>query len=276
MANVINPFGLTGAFYPFTVFNNYGLVVSENISPFSEKILSGYPPLTIYSLGLGLILTAITFIGNYKNIRKNSFALCLFVFSSILAIAMTRNMPVFALCMLPISLKNAYEAKWFIQYSWQKAFFCSVMLVVLIVSVIDGEFYSAAKVNRSFGLNIPTYGQEAIDFVKKNNLKGPIFNSFNVGSFLIWQLPDEKVFIDGRPEAYPTDFLQNVYIGMQTNQELFEKFSKQYNFNYIFWDKIDKSAQSLLFIDALKNNPKWQLVFEDNKYLIFTRKVSKN
>ena len=276
IANIINPFGLAGALYPFRIFDNYGVVVSENIPPFSQKGLSSYPPLVIYAFGLGIFFTIISFIANHKNIKKNIFNLSLFIISSILAIMMIRNMPIFALCMLPIVMKNIHEARWFISYSKQKAIIFAVMLAILIYSVIDNEFYSGAGIKRSFGLSIPPDGQKAVDFVQKNNLTGPILNSYNVGSFLIWQLPNEKIFIDGRPEAYPADFIKNVYIGMQIDPKLFEKYSEQYKFNYIFWDNMDKSELAQRFIETLKQNPKWFLAYEDNKFRIFIRNTPEN
>jgi hypothetical protein len=58
------------------------------------------------------------------------------------------------------------------------------------------------------------------------NLKGPIFNNFDIGSYLIFRLYNKslpagrQVFVDGRPEAYPASFFQITYILMQQDPKL--------------------------------------------------------
>lgn len=37
---------------------------------------------------------------------------------------------------------------------------------------------------------------------------GPLFNEFDDGGILIWFVPDRPVFVDGRVEAYPAEFLR--------------------------------------------------------------------
>ncbi|HUS52241.1 MAG TPA: hypothetical protein VMX77_02120, partial [Candidatus Bathyarchaeia archaeon] len=47
------------------------------------------------------------------------------------------------------------------------------------------------------------YVCQATEFLKKQPEKGNIFNSYEQGGFLIWQLPEYKVFVDGRMPAWP-------------------------------------------------------------------------
>jgi hypothetical protein len=42
------------------------------------------------------------------------------------------------------------------------------------------------------------------------NCPGPIYNEYADGGTLIWFLPEHRVFVDGRLEAYPPDFLLRV------------------------------------------------------------------
>ena len=48
----------------------------------------------------------------------------------------------------------------------------------------------------------------ATDTLNANGLTGPMFNSYNWGGYLIFNLPDEPVFVDGRTDLYGDDFLQ--------------------------------------------------------------------
>ena len=54
------------------------------------------------------------------------------------------------------------------------------------------------------------------EFFKQNNIKGPVFNNYDIGSYLIYHLYlKEPEFVDNRPEAYSVDFFKKTYIPMQ-------------------------------------------------------------
>ncbi len=50
-----------------------------------------------------------------------------------------------------------------------------------------------------------TYPYEAIDWLKQRKNQGNIFASYNWGGYLIWKLPEYKVFIDGRMPVWSKD-----------------------------------------------------------------------
>ena len=43
---------------------------------------------------------------------------------------------------------------------------------------------------------------KACDFIRANQLPGPLFNAYSWGGFLIWYLPEYPVSIDGRLNLY--------------------------------------------------------------------------
>lgn len=42
----------------------------------------------------------------------------------------------------------------------------------------------------------------AVNFVRQNRIRGPLFNNFDWGGFLIWYLPEYPVSLDGRTDLY--------------------------------------------------------------------------
>ena len=51
----------------------------------------------------------------------------------------------------------------------------------------------------------------ALRFLRTEQLRGPIFNNFDVGGYLIYSLyPRERVYVDNRPEAYPATFFAEI------------------------------------------------------------------
>lgn len=103
-----------------------------------------------------------------------------------------------------------------------------------------------------------------------------MFNNNSVGSFLIWKLPEEKVFFDTRPEAYPADFLQNVYVGMQEDPKKWELYSRQYNINFIFYDYFDTNDYAIKFLKDISHNSEWPLIYKDGWALIFIKRAVQN
>jgi hypothetical protein len=149
-------------------------------------------------------------------------------------------------------------------------------ITILLVLVIFWQGYSFISL-RGFGWNVPTGGQPAVDFFMKNNLPEPIFNNFDIGSYLDFTLyPKEKVFIDGRPEAYPASFLQNTYIPMQTDQKMFEKIDNTYHFNTIFFAHTDQTPWAAKFMAQIMNNPQWKLVYIDSSVVILIKNNEQN
>jgi len=278
--NFINPFFWKGALYPLFVFKNYGYSIIENKSPFFLKAW-GYPWLTTYALFAGIFLVGISFLVNYKNFRNNIFSFLLITAAAVMAFKMIRNYPIFALSMIPVVAKNFYESKGGVipKRSFKndtKLLIPAFFLLILILAVVRNNIYESAYPNKRFGLYVPKGAQAAVDFVRENNLKGPIFNNFDVGSFLIWKLPEEKVFIDGRPEAYPADFIQNVYIPMQEDPKKWDFYSEKYKINYVFWLYRDITPWSQKFLSHIIKNKDWPLIYKDNVIMIFVKNKEEN
>jgi len=274
LANFLNPAGWAGAIYPLQVFNNYGYSIAENKGPLFLRAW-GFPQFTTYVLFFCIALLVLGIILNWRSWREHFFAISSSVIAGIFALLMVRNFPLFVLTLIPAGAllwTKIFDHRGNDKPKTQSAkLFLLVIIALLVVSVLTGEFYQRAGLSQRFSLEVPTGAQAGVDFVRANKLRGPIFNNFDVGSFLIWRLPEEPVFIDGRPEAYPADFIQKVYIPMQEDPVLWKKYSDQYNIRYVFWDYHDITPWSQQFIKAMLNNSAWPLVYRDDTILIFVR-----
>lgn len=274
--NIINPLWFKGALYPFHIYDNYAANVIENSSPF-HLLKLGLPPFTTYFLFAGIILSFLTFILNRKNFKNNFFSFGLFIISATLSLLMLRNYPIFALVMLPVSIKNIYESNICKSKNIRPGLLLVTILVIFNLSIITDSFYKYTGISRNFGFHVSAGPQAAVDFIKTNKIKGPIFNNTGIGSFLIWKLPEEKVFIDTRTEAYPGDFFNEVYFPMITNPESWEFYSEKYNINMIIIhpEPFDLATRDFVLNNIAKNS-KWQAVYIDVWAIIFVRKAPAN
>ncbi len=273
-ATLLNPSGWEGAVYPFKIFQNYGYSIVENKSPFFLQAY-GYPSLTTQALFAGIAITALTLLINIQRIRHNIFSVLIFVSTATLSLMMVRNYSLFALIMVPVNLKNLHE----IGFSWRNPLalgMSGVILLTLCSSVITNQIYTRAGLNRTFGLHVPAGAESAVRFVKENHLQGPIFNNFDIGSYLIWKLPEEKVFIDGRPEAYPADFIQKIYIPMQEDSKTWNLYAEQFNIQLVFFNYHDITPWAQTFVRHIYENSAWSTVYRDNGIMILVRNIPKN
>ena len=90
---------------------------------------------------------------------------------------------------------------------------------------------------------------------------------------MIWKMyPEQKVFVDGRPEAYGQEFFDNIYKPMQMDQKIWEKYSKEYGINYIFFDHRDITPWARTFLARISQDKNWERVYVDEHAVIFLKR----
>jgi hypothetical protein len=276
-ATLINPFGLFGALEPLNIFQNYGYLTAENQGViFLEKLGHGdglhFILLQIFA-GLSFLGFIILFLKNRRNFPWINFIFFLALF--ILAFFAVRNLPIFALFALPLAAeglaklmpKNLSETKTIIVGS--------LAGIIILAFIFSGV--SVLESRADFGLGLRPGENTAADFFKTNHLQGPIFNNFDIGSYLIYYLyPQEKVFVDNRPEAYPVSFFKNDYIPMQEDKQKFATEDAKYNFNAIFFSYRDFTPWSQEFLIRMVSDPAWAPVYADQYNIILLKRNAQN
>ena len=119
------------------------------------------------------------------------------------------------------------------------------------------------------GITEHKFSFKAAEFLRKNPIPGKMFNFFDIGGFLDWQLyPQALTFIDGRT------YNQEVFMEHQTVTGAlpgWEKVLEKYGINYIVLKSMDSSGMILPIVPALANAPNWALVFSDGLFVVFVR-----
>lgn len=274
LATLINPNGITGALYPLHVFANYGYSIEENQSIFF-LLNYGFPFSNFAGIFVAtgiLILLAIVYRSKLPVID-----VLLAVILTIGAFSATRNSGLYALGIIMLLIRlvsslfislskrlNEHSALLF----FGKSILCCFLVIVL---------FWLRQTTDGFALRIDATEQNATDFFLTHELKGPLFNNFDIGSYLDYRLyPREKVFVDGRPEAYPVDFFQNVYIPMQENPQVFNEEDAKYHFNTIIFSYTDQTPWAAQFVFSINKNTTWKLVYLDPHTMILVKKTPQN
>lgn len=271
IATLFNPNGLSGALYPFRVFENYGYSIEENQNIFFLWEL--FQKRTIIFFWVSVItLFAVLFL-RAKHTRPIDWLLA--ITFTILGAQAIRNFPLYVFAtFIPFTYHlSGLFSHVIASKAWQsRSFPFPLYALPLFTLLLFAWQFHYVITTKPLGFSTPTGASKAVDFMLEKNLKGPIFNNFDIGSYLIFRLyPDEKVFVDGRPEAYPEAFFQNTYIPMQQNPKMFAQMDRKYEFNTIFFAHTDQTPWAKQFLRDIVKNKNWQPVYLDDTVVILTK-----
>lgn len=278
LATFVNPSGFQGAIYPLHIFENYGYTIEENQSIFFLESL-GFHKSSILYFKITTVLLFITLCLSYKKTRLIDWLLA--ISFTIIGASAVRNLPLFVFAtfvpfalFLPLLLQKLTYLLPPIPY--RKAFFSQYTLIGLLFLLFCWQIQEV-QATRTFGFGVQAGAEQGVDFLQTHQIKGPIFNNFDIGSYLDYRLyPTERVFIDGRPGEYPASFFQKVYIPMQQDPALFARVSRQYNFNTIIFSHTDQTPWGEQFMNAIVRDKNWKTIYLDPTIIVLVKNSQQN
>jgi hypothetical protein len=200
----------------------------------------------------------------------------LFTYMSLLA---GRNVALFALVAAPLIIRHADSALdgWSERMGWKERLTVRVRpqgrLFTVLNWVLLGLLCLAALVKISQPINSSVNEEaqaeslpvEAVSFLERERPRGPIFNSYNWGGYLIWRLPDYPVFVDGRTDLYDDAFLRE-YLSIIHARGEWEAALDSYGINLVLIET--ESMVGRLLVER----PGWDRVYHDEMATVFVRK----
>jgi len=110
------------------------------------------------------------------------------------------------------------------------------------------------------------YPIHATEFIADSHLQGPMYNTFNWGGFLIFNLRDQPVSIDPRTDLYGDDSVRRSAattnaLNWQTDPDLVRA-------SFILMERY------LPLASALANDPQYRLVYQDPIAMVFVKQQS--
>jgi len=266
IASLINPNGITGAAYPLFFQQNYGYAIEENQNIFFLWQLFQKQTIIFFALSSFLLLSS--FLILLKKTRLVDFFLS--VFFTYLAASAIRNFPLFVFGTISAFVYNYSFILNKLSNNIRKLSY--ILLPIVLIFLIFN-----VSVKMGFGFGVDPGATAGADFFLKNNLQNPLFNNFDIGSYLDYRFyPKVRVFIDSRPGEYPADFFKNTYIPMQFDENVFSSVDKRYSFNSIFFSYLDQTPWANSFLYKIIRNPKWKIVYIDNYSIILIKDNMQN
>ena len=182
-----------------------------------------------------------------------------------------RNIALFAVVTTPVLTYHLQaileERGWVIQPIRRPTRMMARINVVLVAVILIGSLakvllvLDAETVADAQAMFLPV---DATRYFNTNDVTGPVFNSYNWGGYLIFNAPHEPVFVDGRTDLYGDEFLQT-YLQAAVGGEGWRETLAEYNIQTVFVEARSGLARHL------RDEPGWNLAYEDDLAVIFTR-----
>ncbi len=278
-ATLVNPFGLRGSLAPLAIFQNYGYRIVENQSVWFLRRLIKNPNLLYFEWVFGLFLISfVIFVWRRKERMFPSVLLSsLGLMVSGMAWFAWRNATLFGLVMMPAMAFNGARAfqskgvkKAVNSFGWVVA-----LSIVCVTYLLNSPFVGSRRAG--FGLGLVPGCEASGVFFRETEMRGPVFNNYDIGSYLIYELfGRERVFVDNRPEAYPSSFFTDVYVPMQETTAIWKAQLDKHRFNTLFFSHKDFTPWGQEFLIKRIQDPDWAPVFTDPFAIIFLRRVAPN
>lgn len=135
--------------------------------------------------------------------------------------------------------------------------------IVLAMTVFAGV-HVVQIIHRQSEAEKQQFPSRAVVYLQAHALKGPIFNHYDWGGYLIWKLyPAVPVFIDGRADLY--------------GEQLFDQFAETYQFKASWQRRLQDWGISTVLVPrnsalatGLRSAPGWDVSYEDGQAVILT------
>jgi hypothetical protein len=137
----------------------------------------------------------------------------------------------------------------------------ALLCTVLIAILFGGWWYLTAggKLQEEERKRFPA---EAVAFIKGKGYPGPIYNDFNWGGYLIWNLPELPVSIDGRTNLYGDERVERAVMttsglpGWQNDPDLTAA-------------RVVLISREEALAELLRLDPRFRRVYEDSIAVVF-------
>jgi len=163
--------------------------------------------------------------------------------------------------------------------SWSRAVRLAVLAAVAVAGLwIWTQGYRISNVPRrpGTGLLAGAYPFAAFDFLDKVGVGGPMFNEYDLGSYIAYHCyPRRKVFIDGRHQLYPIEFYKK-YLSVNHSDAQLRAVVDEYSINYFIMRNRPPTPRPQQVYRTLSTSLDWRLVFWNDQCLIYLRNTDAN
>lgn len=133
------------------------------------------------------------------------------------------------------------------------------VLAVILFLIAGNTDFNTRELDRAISRDFPV---DAVNFLRRNPVPGPLYNDFGWGGFLIWYMPEYPVAIDGRNDLYG-DAVDFVTYNSMAGDYAADPYLKEAGLVLI--------PRETPLASKLRGDPQFRVVFEDPLSIVFAR-----
>jgi hypothetical protein len=251
----LTPYGTQLAAYPIEL----ALLQPANVANIQEwQTLDLHFPYSKILLGLllAVLLAQIGF-----RIRHRLPDLALVAFAVYAAADHLRFLVIFVIVFAP--WLASVLARWTPPYDPGKdQYLLNAAIIVLVLAGIVRFVPSAPKIEHLIAKDYPV---DAVRCLRQHPVAGPTFNTYGWGGYLIWKLPESKVFIDGRADLYEYAGVFKDYLAIMNLERDPRFLLSKYGVRACL---IRNTEPLAVYLEA---EPGWQRIYQDKIASVFVR-----
>ena len=273
LVSLINPYGYRLAFFPLVHMGGENAEALRYIGEWTplnlkEMLFYFYPwPVNHFVLKALFYALVIAMIMNRRNLKARYLILLPPV--AYMALLHVRWTVIFALFALPILASNLSDL--FGRRPGMARLRAPLMLFTVAVTALLLYAFIEIKDRRDYGIGIKEghFPEGTASFVRDSGIKGNIINSYVYGGYLIYNLPEHKVFIDGRtPTVYSPYFFWTTRLA--DNGDRWKRLQQEHDLTVA----LVRSQGG--FCKKLRDDEEWIAVHFDDVSTLFLKDAANN
>ncbi|HJU06838.1 MAG TPA: hypothetical protein VJ692_16935, partial [Nitrospiraceae bacterium] len=272
LITLINPYG----------WRLHGEIYASLTDRFMLDTLREWQSVSLYTrAGAIYVIYVVTLAGAlvawYRRVEPVRWAV--FAVFLLLSLRHSRNVPFFLLVSLPVWAEmlsaSATRMSAWVPAEWiargRAAFAGSLLMAITLVLLGSGHLERVARCGLATDdfFRDTEYPIEAVHWVQahRGQLGSNLYNDYGLGGFLLWWLPGEKIFIDGRMPAWRVGdrwILYDYLVLANRDPPEFGVLNKY----LVDWAIVGRETT---LERAMASQPEWRKVYEDLKVRIYVK-----
>jgi len=276
-----------------TLINPYGVGLWQEAfitlsRPEVHFIITEWLPLVLFAyipLWLLVVLSGVV-VFRYRN-KYSLLEKILFLFLFALGMGGVRNIPYWVIFSLPLTVRG-------FGYLHAEAGKEGGMRLMKALGILSMFALGSIVVQNTFSFQRHIFPQQAVKYLRAHMPVGNVFTDFNWGGYFLWQLPEKKVFVDGRMSSWrqasqqkneSMDAFREFY-WVANRVESIDELSAKYAIDTLVLSPVPFEDWQQQDIDLFAVNEKkkfppirqqlqsggWKIVYQDQTTIIYQRK----
>jgi hypothetical protein len=138
----------------------------------------------------------------------------------------------------------------------------NAVMMLLASIVVAFSFPGPAELESQVKKDNPT---QAVEYIRRTGLSGRMLNEYVHGGYLIWALPEHKVFMDGRADVYEWTGVLSEFAAWAQLRSDPKILLDKYRVDFCLMSKGAPMSRVMQYL------PGWKMIYSDELSVIFAR-----